>query len=96
MVSGFPFAALALRPVHAGPTLAHSLRQGLVSNCVGDCPSLLEVADCVLTLARGGVNDTQVAQSVGFSATVADLAGDREALRQGRPGVRPALLSLVD
>ena len=96
MVRGLPFATLALRPVHAGPTLPHALRPGLVSNFVGDCHSLLEVADCLLTLARGGVSDTQVAQSVGFSATVADRAGDREALRQGRLGVRPALLSLAD
>src|SRR6516162_3801240 len=92
MVRGFPSAALALRPINTGQTLAHSLRQGLVSNSIGDCHSLPEVADRVLTLARGGVNDTQVAQSVGFSATVADRAGDREALRQGRFGVRPALL----
>ena len=42
------------------------------------------------------LNDTPVAQSVGFAATVADRAGDREALRQGRLGVRPALRSLVD
>ena len=66
-----------------------------VPDFAGNRHGLLEVVDCVLDLPHGGKDDTQICLSVGRAATVADLAGDREALLQDRRGVPPPLLSLV-
>ena len=72
MLSGFPGAALALRLMKAGQALRHSLRQGRVANLIGYRRGLLEAADCILGLAQGGVDSTQVAQGIGLTTPVAD------------------------
>ena len=61
----------------------------VVGNLVGGCHGLLEVADRVLGLAQGGVDDTQVAQGVGLAAAVADLrAIARPCARAGSASVQ--------